>query len=160
MDPQGVIRYWGEGARLMKRWTKAEAEGAHLRMLYPEGGAEDGTAEAHLRDAVAQGEYVGEGHRVRSDGSTFWAHVTLTALTARDGALLGFAKVTRDATARRLAEAAGALAGKLSELDMARGERAALSTEVDVLKEEVAVLRDELQRRDEPAGGRPAGDRA
>src|SRR5215211_3114544 len=33
MDPDGIIRFWGEGARIMKRWTKEEAEGAHLRLL-------------------------------------------------------------------------------------------------------------------------------
>ena len=42
---------------------------------------------------------------MRSDGSLFWAGVTLTALWDEDGALLGFAKVTRDLTARRAADA-------------------------------------------------------
>ena len=34
MDTDGVIIFWGEGARLMKWWSKEQAEGAHLRMLY------------------------------------------------------------------------------------------------------------------------------
>jgi PAS domain S-box-containing protein len=106
MDVQGIIRCWGEGARLMKWWTKSQAEGAHLRMLYPDGGSEDGTAEAHLRDAAHTGEYTGEGHRIRSDGSTFWAYVTLTALRNTDGTLVGFTKVTRDFSARRAVESA------------------------------------------------------
>ncbi|HEX8319124.1 ATP-binding protein [Longimicrobium sp.] len=106
MDPDGCITFWGEGARLLKGWTKADAEGAHLRLLYPDGGAEDGGAEEHLRTAAESGEYQGEGNRVRSDGSTFWAGVTLTALRDTDGTLLGFAKLTRDLTARRATEAA------------------------------------------------------
>jgi PAS domain S-box-containing protein len=106
MDAGGIIRCWGESARLMKWWTKSQAEGAHLRMLYPDGGSEDGTAEAHLRTAAESGEYTGEGHRVRSDNSTFWAYVTLTALRNMEGALVGFTKVTRDFTARRAVEAA------------------------------------------------------
>jgi PAS domain S-box-containing protein len=106
MDPGGVIRCWGESARLMKWWTKQQAEGAHLRLLYPDGGAEDGTAEAHLANAAATGEYNGEGYRVRSDGSTFWAYVTLTALRSPDGTLVGFTKVTRDFSARRAVESA------------------------------------------------------
>src|SRR3954471_2057836 len=105
MDPEGVITFWGEGARLIKWWTKAEAEGGHLRMLYPAGGSDDGTAEDHLQQAAERGEYTGEGQRVRSDGSTFWAGITLTALYDEDGSLLGFAKVTRDLTARRAADA-------------------------------------------------------
>jgi PAS domain-containing protein len=48
VDPEGVITFWGEGARLIKWWTKEQAEGGHLRMLYPPGGSNDGTAEAHL----------------------------------------------------------------------------------------------------------------
>lgn len=106
MDPHGVITFWGEGARLIKWWSVDQAEGAHLRMLYPDGGSEDGTAEEHLIEAAERGEYTGEGHRVRGNGSTFWAGLTLTALWGDDGTLLGFAKVTRDLTAQRAAEAA------------------------------------------------------
>lgn len=105
MDPAGVITFWGEGARLIKWWTKDQMEGAHLRLLYPAGGAQDGTAEEHLQSAAERGEYTGEGQRIRSDGSTFWAGITVTALRDEQGTLLGFAKVTRDLTARRAADA-------------------------------------------------------
>jgi hypothetical protein len=64
IDVNGIIRCWGEGARLMKWWTRQHAEGAHLRMLYPDGGSEDGTAESHLSAAAETGEYNGEGHRI------------------------------------------------------------------------------------------------
>ena len=104
MDPDGIITYWGEGARLIKWWTKDEVEGAHLRVLYPGNGSDDGTAEEHMRQAAERGEYSGEGQRVRAGGSTFWAGVTLTALRDDSGDLLGFAKVTRDLTARRAAD--------------------------------------------------------
>lgn len=106
LDPDGIIRYWGEGARLMKWWTREQAEGSHLRLLYPDGGSEDGNAESHLQTAAGAGEYTGEGQRVRNDGSTFWAGVTLTALKDDDGTLLGFVKTTRDFSARRAIEAA------------------------------------------------------
>jgi PAS domain S-box-containing protein len=112
MDVNGVIVYWGESARLLKWWTKEEAEDAHLRLLYPEGGSEDGTAEDHLQQAAESGEYVGEGQRVRGDGSTFWAHVTLTRLLDEEGKLVGFVKLTRDMTARRAVEMAVALANE------------------------------------------------
>jgi PAS domain S-box-containing protein len=106
VDANGIIRCWGEGARLMKWWTRQQAEGSHLRLLYPDGGSEDGTAESHMAAAAGTGEYNGEGHRVRSDGSTFWAYVTLTALHNSEGTLVGFAKVTRDFSARRAVESA------------------------------------------------------
>ena len=110
LDPEGIITFWGEGAHLLKWWTLEEAEGAHLRMLYPEGGSDDGTAEEHLVQSARDGEYTGEGCRVRRDLSTFWAHVTLTALRSPGGELFGFVKVTRDMTARRAKEAALAAA--------------------------------------------------
>ena len=132
LDPDGIITYWGEGARLMKWWTHEQAEGAHLRLLYPDGGSDDGTAEEHVREAEERGEYTGEGHRIRSDGSTFWAGVTLTALRSGDGSLLGFAKVTRDLTARRAADellqaAAASADAAHAEAEAASGTDAARS---------------------------------
>ena len=124
MDPAGVITFWGEGARLIKWWTKEQAEGAHLRLLYPAGGSEDGTAEEHLRQAAERGEYTGEGHRVRNDCSVFWAGVTLTALWDEDGTLLGFAKVTRDLTARRAADALLRSAAETADAARATAEAA------------------------------------
>jgi len=137
MEPDGVICYWGEGARLMKWWTRAEAEGSHLRMMYPEEGADDGTAEAHLVEAAEKGEYTGEGRRVRSDGSTFWAGVTLTALRDRGGKLLGFAKTTRDLTVRRAAEAALAIAWSAhAARDRALAEAADARSALDIARED------------------------
>jgi PAS domain S-box-containing protein len=115
MDPSGRITFWGDGARRIKGWTKHEAEGAHLRLLYPAGGAEDGTAEAHLAWAAVHGEYTGEGQRIRSDGGSFWAEVTITTLRDDDGALLGFAKLSRDLTARRATEALRVAASTAAE---------------------------------------------
>jgi len=129
LDVDGVITFWGEGARLMKWWTKEEAEGAHLRLLYPPGGSEDGTAEAHLAEAAERGEYTGEGQRIRSDGSTFWAGITLTALRGKDGALLGFAKVTRDLTAIRASQAALRAAQEATEEACRQAEEARAAAE-------------------------------
>ena len=150
MDADGVIRFWGEGARLLKRWSKEEAEGAHLRFLYLDGGSEDGTAEEHLREAAEYGEYVGEGSRVRGDGSTFWARVTLTALKDESGTLLGFSKVTIDTSTQRNVDTARSVA----RITRARAERADMNAEIAVLKEEVAVLRVELEQRDRPESER------
>jgi PAS domain S-box-containing protein len=158
LDADGVIRYWGEGARLMKWWTKKQAQGGHLRLLYPEGGSEDGTAEEHLREAVKTGEYVGEGRRVRSDGSTFWAGITLTALRDTRGALVGFAKVTRDLTVRLAYEAALAGAGSarsardaaLEELKHAHASRDTAREDADFAMEQARASREYIQRVLEP----------
>ena len=43
---------------------------------------------------------------MRKDGSRFWANVVITALRDDDGRLLGFSKITRDLTDRKLHEEA------------------------------------------------------
>ncbi|MGF6920127.1 signal transduction histidine kinase [Paraburkholderia sp. 40] len=58
-----------------------------------------------LEVAAAVGRAEDEGWRVRRDGSRFWANVIVSAVHDASGALLGFAKITRDLTERmRLAE--------------------------------------------------------
>jgi len=145
MNPQGVIIFWGEGARLMKWWLKEEAEGSHLRVLYPEEGSEDGTAEGHLRDAERLGEYTGEGRRMRRDGSTFWAGVTITRLRDEKGQILGFAKVTRDLQARRAVELAVATAhAAQSARDEAIKEIKAAMAERDIAREAAEFAKENL----------------
>jgi len=153
MDADGIIRFWGESARLLKRWSKEEAEGSHLRLLYLDGGSEDGSAEEHLRSAAKAGEYVGEGNRVRGDGTLFWARVTLTALRDTSGTLFGFAKVAVDLTNQRQSDIDRAV-GMITH---ARTRQTDMSAEIEVLKEEVSVLRDELEKRDRPQAGDERG---
>ena len=52
------------------------------------------------------GKYAAEGWRVRKDGSRFWASIVIDPIRDDDGTLIGFAKVTRDITERREAQAA------------------------------------------------------
>ena len=74
---------------------------------------------------------------MRKDGSRFWANVIITALRGPDGQLVGFAKVTRDLTARREAEAQ---ARRLAAEQAAHAEAAARS-------EELAQLNDRLRQQ-------------
>jgi PAS domain S-box-containing protein len=106
LDPDGRIRSWSQGARDLKGYAPEEVIGRHFSIFY--------TAEDHARDHPAaeleiarrEGRYEEEGWRVRKDGTTFWASVTITAIRDDDGRLTGFAKVTRDLTARKRAEEA------------------------------------------------------
>ena len=52
-----------------------------------------------------KGRWESEGLRVREDGSTFWAQVVIDAIRGSNGEIIGFAKVTRDITERKLAQA-------------------------------------------------------
>jgi signal transduction histidine kinase len=67
-----------------------------------------------------------EGWRVRKDGSRFWADVVITAVRDDTGKLTGFAKITRDLTERRQAEAAiGELSARLFRLQDEERQRLA-----------------------------------
>lgn len=57
-----------------------------------------------LEQAARDGRAEHAGWRVRRDGSRFWAEVVITALRDDAGAVIGFAKLTRDLTAQRAAE--------------------------------------------------------
>ena len=69
-------------------------------------GDRSGWPEHELKVALAEGRFEDEGWRVRKDGSRFWANVVITALRDENGRHLGFSKITRDLTDRKLHEEA------------------------------------------------------
>jgi PAS domain S-box-containing protein len=106
LDPAGHVSTWNAGAERIKGYTAAEIIGRHFSTFYPPEDVAAGKCENELVVAAEVGRFEEEGWRIRKDGSHFWANVTITAL--RDpgsGVLVGFAKVTRDLTERREAEA-------------------------------------------------------
>jgi PAS domain S-box-containing protein len=106
LDPQGKITSWNHGAEEMKGYQAAEIVGKHFSCFYPEEDARSGKPQRELDAAAREGTFEDEGWRVRKDGSRLWASVTITALRDTRGALVGFAKITRDTTERRRADEA------------------------------------------------------
>lgn len=118
LDPQGRVVSWNTGAARLKGYTADEIIGSHFSRFYlPEDIARN-HPQYELETATRVGRYEEEGWRVRKDGSRFWANVVLTTLHDQ-GKLVGFAKVTRDLTARREAELA---AQRLIQAEAARVE--------------------------------------
>jgi PAS domain S-box-containing protein len=120
LDPAGHVRSWNAGARRLKGYTPSEIIGRHFSTFYTEADRARDHPAHELEIAVAEGRYEEEGWRVRKDGSTFWASVTITAVRDDDGRLTGFAKVTRDLTERK--RAADALERAVEELQAANEE--------------------------------------
>jgi PAS domain S-box-containing protein len=106
LDRDGYILSWNAGAQRFKGYTADEVIGRHFSIFYPREKVEERFPEFELREAARVGRFEDEGWRVRKDGSRFWANVVITALRDSAGRLVGYGKVTRDLTERRLAEEA------------------------------------------------------
>ncbi len=104
LDPTGIITSWNPGAQRFKGYAADEIIGQHFSRFYT---AEDRATELPARalhTARNEGKFESEGWRVRKDGTRFWAYVVIDPITAPDGELIGFAKITRDLTERKAAE--------------------------------------------------------
>jgi PAS domain S-box-containing protein len=104
LDPDGYIISWNAGAERLKGYMASDIIGRHFSIFYPPERIAEGFPQHELQVAQAVGRFEDEGWRLRKDGSRFWANVVITALRDPSGALVGFAKVTRDLTDRRLQE--------------------------------------------------------
>jgi PAS domain S-box-containing protein len=105
LDPDGRIASWNAGAQRFKGYEAWEILGEHFSSFYTQEDRAAGLPERALRNALTEGRFENEGWRVRKDGSRFWAHVVVDPIRDQTGNLLGYAKVTRDLTERKTAEA-------------------------------------------------------
>jgi PAS domain S-box-containing protein len=104
LDPTGTVISWNPGAERFKGYTASEIIGAHFSVFYTEPDRQSGLPARGLETALTNGRFETEGWRVRKDGTHFWAHVVIDPIRTVDGELIGFAKVTRDLTDKKLAE--------------------------------------------------------
>ncbi len=104
LDESGRVTTWNSGAERLKGYKREEIIGKDLSVFYTEEDRKAGHPKQLLEAALRDGRYEEENWRVRKDGTRFWASVIITAIRNESGALVGFAKVTRDLSERRLAE--------------------------------------------------------
>lgn len=106
LDPNGHVATWNEAAERITGYSAGEIIGKHFEIFFTPEDRKAGKPRLALELAVKSDGFEEPGWRVRKDGSRFWADAALTALRDERGRLIGFAKVTRDLTERRLAEKA------------------------------------------------------
>lgn len=104
LDPNGIISTWNLGARRLKGYTADEVIGTHFSRFYAASDKERNHPAFELAQAIEKGKYEEEGWRIRKDGTRFWANVVITVMRDESGRHIGFSKVTRDLTERKLAE--------------------------------------------------------
>ncbi|HEX5436625.1 MAG TPA: ATP-binding protein [Gemmatimonadaceae bacterium] len=171
LDATGHIRTWTPAAERLKGYTADEIIGRHFSIFYPEEDKAWDKPGFELQEAARTGRFEDEGWRLRKDGSCFWANVVITALRDNEGKLVGFGKVTRDLTDRRIQEEqARALAAEsaaraaaeqrqveveqlnaqlqqqATELESQIAEAQQLTEELEMSNTELEVLRDAAER--------------
>ena len=104
LDGNGRVTTWNSGAERLKGYKREEIIGKDFSIFYTEEERQAGHPKRLLETALRDGRYEEENWRVRKDGTRFWASVVITAIRNESGTLIGFAKVTRDLSERRLAE--------------------------------------------------------
>ncbi|HEX8013106.1 MAG TPA: MASE1 domain-containing protein [Casimicrobiaceae bacterium] len=105
LDRSGKIATWSAAAETIYGYTAREAIGSHFSRFYTAEDIARGWPEHALMVSRSEGRIEDEGWRLRKDGVRFAANVIITALRGGERGLQGFAKVTRDLTARRRLEA-------------------------------------------------------
>ncbi|KAJ9220589.1 hypothetical protein DTO169C6_7102 [Paecilomyces variotii] len=104
LDTEGYVLTWNAGASILKGYSAEDIIGQHFSVFY---GQEDRIAEKprkELEICKRDGKVEDEGWRYRKDGTRFWANVMIFPVH-QCGRHVGFAKVTRDLTPRKAAEA-------------------------------------------------------
>jgi osomolarity two-component system sensor histidine kinase TcsA len=104
LDASGNVATWNTGAARLKGYEAKEIIGRHFSNFYSQGDRDSGLPASLLEQAESLGHIEHTGWRVRKDGTRFWGDVIISAVRNADGQLIGFTKVTRDLTERRLAE--------------------------------------------------------
>lgn len=104
LDVDGRVTNWNTGAEAIKGYTADEIVGQHFSRFYTEEDRANGEPQRALAVAISEGKYENEAQRIRKDGTPFWASVVIDPIYDESGDHVGFAKITRDITARHEAQ--------------------------------------------------------
>jgi PAS domain S-box-containing protein len=106
LDVNGLVVNWNRGAERAKGYKSEEIVGRHFSAFYTDEDRDRGVPQQALGQALREGRWEAEGWRVRKDGSRFWASVVIDAIYDDDGRHIGFAKITRDISERKIVQEA------------------------------------------------------
>lgn len=104
LDKEGNVQNWNRGAQKIKGYREEEILGRHFSTFYLPEDRENDLPQMLLQQATKNGKAIHEGWKMRKDGSIFWGSMVLTALHDAQNNIIGFSKVTRELTEKKLAE--------------------------------------------------------
>jgi len=104
LDKDGNILNWNKGAQKIKGYPEKEILGKNFRIFYLDEDRKGKLPERLIKEATEKGRAMHEGWRVRKGGTKFWGSTVITALHDEENNVIGFSKVTRDLTEKKLAD--------------------------------------------------------
>ena len=104
LDTNGIVRNWNLGAQKIKYYSEEEIVGKHFSTFYFEEDIRNKLPDKLIEQARSAGRAIHEGWRKRKDGSKFWGSITITAIHSGEKIVIGFCKVTRNLTDRKIWE--------------------------------------------------------
>ena len=99
VDADGCISSWNKGSERILGWSAEQVEGRHCSIFSADDDPEAAT-NAGLETARREGRFSREMWQRRSDGSEFYADVSITPIVEEDGRHLGYAMIIHDVTER------------------------------------------------------------
>jgi len=152
LSPDGHVLTWNLGAQALKGYERDEIVGHHFSQFYLPEAVQSNWPARELELAEKEGRFTDEGWRVKKDGTSFWASVTITALRDSTGKLTGFAKVTQDISERQVAAERiqnlnRELRTRIAQLDESQRIIELRTLELQKLSARVMRIQDEERRR-------------
>jgi len=134
LDQEGRVSSWNKGAETLFGWSADEMHGQTTERLFTPEDIERGVHEDELRRAREEGRAEDERWHMRKDGTRFFCSGVTTPL--RDGDFYGYAKISRDQTARLRSD---------DEREREQAERSSAENAVALKDEFLSVMSHELR---------------
>src|SRR5688572_25412538 len=96
-NPEAIIQEWNIGAERLFGWTREEAIGKSIAIIYTQDDLDNAVPQAEMSQAVEKGFAGDDRWHVRKDGTYFFASGLLHPVF-EDGKLNCYIKIVRDLT--------------------------------------------------------------
>ncbi len=103
-DLKGNINSWNSGAEKIFGYSPKEIIGKNSAILFIKKDKDKREPDKELINAIKKGKVQDEKWHVRKDGAEFWASGLVFPLRDEQGKLMGFTKIARDLTERKIKE--------------------------------------------------------
>ncbi len=104
LDRTGSVLNWNKGAEKIKGYKESEIVGQNFSIFYLPEDRQRKLPETLIETAKRTGKANHEGWRLRKNGTRFWGNIVITALHDEHRNVIGFSKVTRDLTERKIVD--------------------------------------------------------